>query len=333
MWLLLEKMKLILIASLISFFVTLIAIPKLIRYLKLINLEVKDMNKQDKPLIPLSGGIAVMAGIFIAIMFYMFIQTFIYENKNSLIYILAALITIVMITFIGFIDDLLIKKNKESSYGLKQWQKPLFTLVAAIPLMAVNAGSNIIKIPFMGRVEIALYYPLILVPIGIIGAANMVNLLGGFNGLEAGMGLVYTGMLSLYAYINNKPIGLLFSLITFSALIAFYIYNKYPAKIFPGDSLTYLLGATLACIAILGDMERAALICSIPFFIELILKARSKFKAETYGYYKEGKIHSQYTKIYSIPHIFTRIGKFTEKQITYFLILIELIFANLIWFV
>jgi UDP-N-acetylglucosamine--dolichyl-phosphate N-acetylglucosaminephosphotransferase len=326
-------MKSILIAGLISFFVTLIAIPKLIRYLKRINLEVKDMNKKDFPLIPLSGGIAVMAGIFMAIMFYIFVQTFIYKNKNSLIYILAAMTTIVMITFIGFIDDLLIKKNKEASYGLKQWQKPFLTLIAAIPLMAVNAGSNIIKIPFFGRIDIGLYYSLILIPIGVVGAANMINLLAGFNGLEAGMGLIYTGMLSLYAYINNRPIGLFLSLIAFCALIPFFIYNKYPAKIFPGDSLTYLLGATLACVAILGDMERAVLICSIPFFIELILKVRSKFKAETYGYYKDGKIYSQYTKIYSIPHLFTRTGKFSEKQITYFLILIELIFANLIWFV
>jgi len=326
-------MKSILIAGLISFFVTLIAIPKLIRYLKRINLEVKDMNKKDFPLIPLSGGIAVMAGIFMAIMFYIFVQTFIYKNKNSLIYILAAMTTIVMITFIGFIDDLLIKKNKEASYGLKQWQKPFLTLIAAIPLMAVNAGSNIIKIPIFGRIDIGLYYSLILIPIGVVGAANMINLLAGFNGLEAGMGLIYTGMLSLYAYINNRPIGLFLSLIAFCALIPFFIYNKYPAKIFPGDSLTYLLGATLACVAILGDMERAVLICSIPFFIELILKVRSKFKAETYGYYKDGKIYSQYTKIYSIPHLFTRTGKFSEKQITYFLILIELIFANLIWFV
>ena len=183
-------MKSIIIASLISFFVTLIAIPKLIRYLKLINLEVKDQNKLNTPLVPLSGGIAVMAGIFMAIMFYIFVQTFIYKNKNSLIYILAAITTIIIITFIGFIDYLLLKKNRESSFGLRQWQKPILTLVAAIPLMVVNAGSNIIKIPFFGRIDIGIYYALILVPIGVVGAANMINLLAGFNGLEAGMGLV-----------------------------------------------------------------------------------------------------------------------------------------------
>ncbi|MCX6711435.1 MAG: hypothetical protein NT139_00140, partial [Candidatus Woesearchaeota archaeon] len=231
--------KLIIISSLISFFVTLIAIPRLIRYLKLIGLEVKDLNKQhNTQLVPLSGGIAVMAGLFMATMFFIFVQTFVYNNKNNLIQIIGGLLTIVMITFIGFVDDLLIKKNKESSYGLKQWQKPLLTLVAAIPLVAVYAGGAIIKIPLIGRLDLGLMYILILIPIGIVGAANMVNLLGGFNGVETGMGIVYTGMLALYAYINNRPTGLLISLITFSALIAFYFYNKYPAKIFPGDSLT-----------------------------------------------------------------------------------------------
>jgi len=325
----------IIISSLISFFVTLIAIPKLIKYLKKINLEVKDQNKQNKPLVPSSGGIAVMAGIFMAIMF--FIAVSFYNYKDSRIHVLGGILTIVMITFIGFVDDLIIKKNKESSYGLKQWQKPLLTLVAAIPLITVYSGGTIVKIPiigsFIGRTDFGIIYILVLIPIGIVGAANMINLLAGFNGLEAGMGIIYTGMLSLYAYINNSPMGLLFSLITFSALIAFCIYNKYPAKIFPGDSLTYLLGASLACIAILGNMEKPALICSIPFFIEFILKARSKFKAQSYGYYKDNKIHSQYRKIYSVTHILTRTGKFTEKQITYILILFELMVSILIFII
>jgi len=320
------------LAAIISFLVTYMATNWLIRYLRRIGMVVKDMNKKNTHLVPISGGLSVMAGIFIGLMFYIFFQTFYFNYTKTLIYLLAGLISVVMITFVGFVDDIIIKKNKESSSGLKQWQKPLLTLSAAVPLMVVNAGVTTMAFPFLGRVDLGLIYPLLFIPIGVVGAANMVNMLAGFNGIEVGMGIVYLGMLGLYSYVNNREVAALIALITLFALIAFYLYNKYPAKILPGDSLTYLLGGTIAVIAILGNIEKAAVVASIPFFIEFVLKARSKFKAKSYGYYHNGKIKSYYkNKIYSILHLFTRTGKFTEKQIFWFMIIIELFFSSLIW--
>ncbi|MEK6834708.1 MAG: glycosyltransferase 4 family protein [Nanoarchaeota archaeon] len=320
------------LAAILAFFVTYIATNWLIRYLKRINLVVKDMNKKNTPLIPISGGLAVMSGIFIGLMFYIFFQTFYFKYTETLLYIFAGLTSIIMITFIGFLDDLIIKKSKESSVGLKQWQKPLLTLSAAVPLMVVNAGVTTLWLPIFGRIDLGLIYPLIFIPIGVVGAANMINMLAGFNGLEVGMGIIYIGMLGLYSFINGREVAAVIALITLLALIAFYFYNKYPAKILPGDSLTYLLGGVIAVIAILGNIEKAAVVASIPFFIEFFLKARSKFKAKSYGYYKDGKIKSYHNhKIYSIPHLLTRTGKYTEKQVFWFMMIVELIFSSLIW--
>jgi UDP-N-acetylglucosamine--dolichyl-phosphate N-acetylglucosaminephosphotransferase len=320
-----------LISAIVAFLTVLLLTPWLIRYLRKIGLTVKDQNKKNKPLVPISGGMAIMAGLFTGTMTYMFFQTFYFNYNEPTIYLFAGLTTIIMITLVGFVDDLLIKSKNESS-GLKQWQKPLLTLTAAIPLMVVNAGITTIWIPLIGRTDIGLIYPLILIPIGVIGAANMVNLLAGFNGLEAGMGIVYTGMLGLYSYFNGSDIATFIALLIFASLIAFYMFNKTPAKILAGDSLTYLLGGSIAVIAILGNIEKAALIVSIPFFIEFLLKARSKFKAKSYGYFHNGKIKSLHKReIYSLPHILTRTGKYTEKQITTFFIILELIFCSLIW--
>ncbi|MBU2639162.1 MAG: hypothetical protein KKG75_00465 [Nanoarchaeota archaeon] len=323
------------LCGLISFVVVWLAVPWLIRYLKRLGMVVKDMHKQDKPLIPVSGGLGVMAGIFIGLMCFIFFRTFFVGVSSHelplFIDLFAAITSILMVCFVGFIDDSIIKKNHDTSSGLKQWQKPLLTLVAAVPLMVVKAGTTIMLFPFLGRIDVGLLYPLLFVPIGVVGAANMVNLLGGFNGMEAGMGIIYTGMLGLYAYVNGSYIASVIAFITFCSLIAFYYYNKVPAQILAGDSLTYLLGAVIACIAILGDIERAALISSIPFVFEFFLKARGKFKKQSYGYYEDGKVHSLYDKIYSIPHFFTRTGKFTEKQVVYFMIIIQLIFSSLIW--
>jgi len=321
------------ISAFISFFIVILVTPWLIRYLRKIKLIVKDMNKKNKPLVPISGGLAVMAGIFIGLMTYIFFQTFYFKNTSFITPIFAGLTTIIMITFVGFLDDIIINKSNTGSSGLKQWQKPLLTLSAAVPLMVINAGTTTMALPFLGRLDVGLIYPLLFIPIGVIGAANMVNMLAGFNGLETGMGIIYTGMLGLYAFVNERETAALFALIIFAALIAFNYYNKFPAKILPGDSLTYLLGGSLAVIAIIGNIEKAAIIISIPFFIEFVLKARSKFKADSFGYYKNGKIFCKYKENYSILHLITRTGKFTEKQVVNIMLLIELFFSGLIWVV
>ena len=322
-----------LIAALTSFLAVFYLVPWMIRYLRKINLVVKDQNKENKPLIPLSGGLAVIAGVFISTMIYVFIRTFYFKDSGSLLLIFAALTSLLVVTFVGFFDDLLIRKDKETSSGLKQWQKPILTLIAAIPLIVINAGNNIIGIPFYHLVDVGLIYPLILIPIAVVFSANMVNLLAGMNGLESGMGIIYMGMLGLYAYVNESYVASFIALAIFAALVAFYFYNKFPAKIFPGDSLTYLLGGSIAVIGIIGDIEKAAIVVSIPFIIEFLLKFRSKFKAQSYGYYLNGKVKSDYKKIYSLLHLFTRSGKYTEKQIVYMMIFLELIISSFIWLI
>ena len=111
------------------------------------------------------------------------------------------------------------------------------------------------------------------------------------------------------------------------------MFNFYPAKIFPGDSLTYLLGGVLVSMAVLGNMEVVALIVSIPFFFELILKLRGRLKKQSYGTVENGKLKCLYDKIYSIPHIFTLTGKYTEKKVVLFVYLIEILFCGLIWII
>ena len=327
--------SIIIVSAVVSFIVTFLLLPYVIKYLRKINIIVRDVHKRPVNHIPISGGLAVMVGLFLGLMCYIFLETFIYQTNGSLVFLLAAMSSILIITLVGFVDDLLVRFNKKQNMyiGLKQWQKPFLVIPAAVPFMAVNSGITQVYIPFIGTTDLGLLYPLIIIPIAVIGAANMVNLLAGLNGLESGLGIVYTGMLGAFAYVHGSMLAAAIAFITFGALVAFFIFNKVPAKILPGDSLTYLLGAVLASVAILGNMEKAALIISIPFFIEFFLKLRGKFKKQTIGYIKDGKIHSQYKEIYSMPHIFMRTGKFTEKQITLLIIFIELIFASLIWIV
>jgi UDP-N-acetylglucosamine--dolichyl-phosphate N-acetylglucosaminephosphotransferase len=198
--------------------------------------------------------------------------------------------------------------------------------------MVVNAGETMMSIPFMGTVDFGIFYPLLLIPIGFVVVSNIVNLLGGFNGSESGMGMVYLLGLGIFAFLNNS-IGAAIFLTSFAAVAGFIKYNWYPAKFLPGDSLTYLLGAIVASGVIVGDMERVGMIVMIPFILEFFLKLKSRFKASCLGKLREdGKLNPPYgKKIYSLTHIIMNIRPFTEKQVTIILILIEIVFTVFIF--
>ncbi len=145
-------------------------------------------------------------------------------------------------------------------------------------------------------------------PIGIVGAANAFNMIAGFNGLEAGMGVILLFSMGTAAYLLGKPwVGVLALLMT-AALLAFLVYNKYPAKVFPGDTLTYSVGAFIACIAILGNMERLAILLYALYYLDFALSLRGRFKVEAFGVVDEkGCLKEPRQKLYHLTHLAMRV--------------------------
>lgn len=323
----------IIISSIVAFLTTLIITPAIIRFFSQIGIVGIDQHKKEKPILPSSGGICVALGILSGLLSFIGLETFVVGNSSRTVTSLLAIISSVLIvTLIGLFDDLNItsrkvkvKGIKEIRIGLSQWMKPLLTLPAAIPLMVISAGSSQIVLPIIGLIDVGILYPLLFIPVGIVGASNAVNLLGGFNGLEAGMGIIYMIGLGTFAVLTNNQVAILF-IVSAAALLAFIKFNWYPAKILPGDSLTYLLGSLLAAGIITGNMERLGIIFMAPFFIEFILKLRSGLKASSLGTLrKDGTIENMYGKsVYSITHVVINYMKVNERQITMIFIFAEI---------
>ncbi|MBI4010623.1 MAG: hypothetical protein HY361_05610 [Candidatus Aenigmarchaeota archaeon] len=314
--------------------------PQLIRFLYASGVVGLDLNKPRKPMLPSSGGIGVAAGVLAGLLVYIGIQTFVYRQTTLNLVAVTASILIAM--FVGFFDDLNVKSRKVKTnegydirVGFPRWVKPLLTLPAAVPLMAISAGVTTMSFPFLGDVNFGIFYPLLIVPIGIVGASNMINMLGGYNGLEAGMGLIYMLSLGLYALAFVNVLSSVLFFIGAISLLAFLRYNWYPAKILPGDSLTYLLGSLIAAGVIIGNMEKIGLIVMTPFIVQGILKFYSKNRLGQYAsdlgiVEKDGTIKSRYGKsIFSLTHIVMKLGKFREWQIVIIMILVQIIFGAL----
>ncbi|RDD52559.1 glycosyl transferase family 4, partial [Nanoarchaeota archaeon NZ13-N] len=200
------------------------------------------------------------------------------------------------------------------------------------PLMVTSSGVSVINIPFIGPIDVGMLYPLVLVPIGIIGASNAFNMIAGYNGLEASMGLILFTSLAIKSYLSGLYYISYTSLITVSSILAFFIFNKYPARVFPGNSFTYGIGALYGSLIILGNMEKFGVITYTLYFIELILFLRGLkdgIYKENFGIPDEKNcLKEPYEKIYSMTHLAIKINKkifgcATERKVVITLSLLQ----------
>ncbi len=314
----------LLLTVFVSFFVTFLAIPIWIKKSKEIGLAWQDMNKPgQKKGVAGSGGIVPVLGAIIGIFLYLAIQTFIFKNLGGVqIYIFAIISSMILVAGVGLIDDLFgwVKG------GMSTKSKVILILLAAVPLMVINAGeSNILGI------ELGILFPLIIIPLGILGSTVAFNMIAGFNGLEAGQGILLVGSLSIVAFLTGNPWLSVLGACFVASLFAFYVFNMNPAKVFPGDVLTFSTGLLIACIAILGNIEKIAIFFFIPYFLEVILKLRGKIELKQKGFAhnfgvpnEDGSLELRYKKIYSVTHLSLAIlkklkpsGKAYEQEVVW----------------
>src|SRR3989338_237632 len=301
----------------LAFLATHFMLPKIIPRLLQLGLSGKDMNKASEPVVAEMGGIAVFFGFVSAIMLALAFHSYWgwFEGLN-LTALLAASSTIVIIGFIGLVDDLLGWKS-----GIKQWQKTLLPLVAALPLMVLpeSIGLTKIVVPFMGEVQLGILYSLAMVPIAVTGASNAVNMLAGFNGLEACIGSIIAATFIAIALFKEDPSRTLEVVLLMAALLgsllAFLRFNWFPAKVFPGDSLTLMMGAALAAAAIVGNIEKIGLGLFALYFVELLFKAKHRFKSECFGLPQEDGTLQADPRGGSLTHFIMRLGRVTSCQV------------------
>jgi len=310
----------ILLVLIISFATTYLFTPKVISIMRSQGFKSKDMNKYSHPLVAELGGVPIFFGFVFGSILAIFLSTYFGLKINLLIFI-AGMLTIVLVAFIGTIDDIIGWKK-----GIRQWQHALFPVIAALPLMAVRVNNPPITLPFIGLlptefilpfgvISFGIIYSLIFVPIGVTGASNATNMLAGLNGLEAGLSALILAALSVLAILNGKVEAAIFAFAMIGALLAFLKYNWFPAKIFGGDGLTLMAGASIAVVSILGDMEKIGIALMILFFIELYLKAKTKFQGESFGKPAKNGLLFAPEKKNSLTHYFMALRPGTEKQV------------------
>lgn len=191
-----------------------------------------DINKIDKPIVAESCGAALMIPFWALII----VTTFFY-GLNWKVFAVGAAVTI--FTLIGFMDD---SKHKFLSKAVG-WK------VRAIPVALV---SLVLAYVFFEPTSILEYGGVLLLAGFFAGLASFSNTFEGLNGWTVGSSFIITLFIAFVAYQTDIGIGFLFMGLA-SMILGLLVFNKYPAKAFPGDSGTLLIGSSIAGFSLFSE--------------------------------------------------------------------------------
>lgn len=207
------------------------------------------------------------------------------------------LVVVICTTFImavlGFVDDYL-KVRKKHNKGVSGWLKLLIQFLVAFSIFYIYKEE---------RSNILYFFWFFFI---IAGASNSYNLTDGLDGLLGSISLVsFIGFLVLFQQAGNHELSA-FSMIFFGALVGFLFFNKYPAKVFMGDTGSLAIGGAIGSLAIASRIEHVLIFFA---FIPIIEALSVILQVASYQYSKRCLgVDKRLFKMAPLHHHFELVG-------------------------
>jgi len=252
----------------ISFAVCAILCPLLIPFLRKLKFgqyirEEGPQSHQKKSGTPTMGGIVIVLSIALTSVIYM-------KDYPD---IMPVLFSTVGFGIIGFMDDY-IKVVMKRSMGLRAWQKLvgqiLVTAILCYYLLNFTDVGTSMLIPFSGGRYLDVSY--LYIPsffIVVLGTVNGSNFTDGLDGLESSVTVLIATFFSVVAIGIHSGISPITGAVA-GSLLAFLLYNVYPAKVFMGDTGSLALGGFVAATAYMLQMPLFILIVALVYLVEVL---------------------------------------------------------------
>lgn len=270
-------MNMALLALLVAFAVAALIGPVLISWLRY--LKFGQTIREDGPKRHLvKSGTPTMGGIIFLVPFVVVTLALAGGSAAALLFV----VTVLLFGLIGLVDDgIIIMLHR--SLGLTAKQKLVLQFIFAFGFLylaehMLGRGTELI-FPVVGwRWELGwFYYPLIAVYMVFI--VNAVNLTDGLDGLAGGITfLVLLGemLICLVAVLQPPLWGVDYQALGIAAaalaggVLGFLLYNRYPAKVFMGDTGSLALGAAVFALAVLTKTEVVFILLGLVYIAEAL---------------------------------------------------------------
>jgi UDP-N-acetylmuramyl pentapeptide phosphotransferase/UDP-N-acetylglucosamine-1-phosphate transferase len=190
---------------------------------------------------PRIGGIALFAGLLASVAIEIVFNLVNPSNNIGFAYFIIASAPVFLG---GIIED--VTKN----VGVAQ--RLLFSMVsAAIAIWLLGALINRTDIPHFDTLLLSAPIAIAFTVLGISGVCHAMNIIDGYHGLSAGYASIALVALIAVAFQVNDHLVIAIGVALLGSLLGFLRWNWPHGKIFMGDGGAYLLGFSLAELAIL----------------------------------------------------------------------------------
>lgn len=272
-------------ATLTALLISVIIAPWFIR--KVGQYQVKQYIRDDVPAshqnkagTPTMGGVFIIFSVLFSVLFWA-------DLSNP--FVLLLLFVALAFGLIGFLDDLLMIRRRNSK-GLSTRSKFLWEIVIALGvgvfLYLEPSYNTQLSLPFFKEVrpDLGLGY-IFLIAFILVGTSNAVNLTDGLDGLAIGPYLIAISTYLILSYLAGHVKIAEYLQIPFisnvgevtvvcgalvGASVGFLWFNTYPAQVFMGDVGALPLGALLGTVAILAKHEILLVLVGGIFVIETV---------------------------------------------------------------
>ena len=244
----------------------------------------KDSRRINKVPMPRLGGIAVIVGFIVSVVYLLLVMTI---EKNADLNmeeygkkLIGFVIGGIMVGIVCFIDDV---------RGVPAVIKLIIQILAALIVTQSGILIDSIKLPFL-NLEADKVFSVILTVGWIVGITNALNLIDGLDGLATGVSMISCLSLLIIFSLNGSPlISIILITALGGALVGFLPYNFNPARTFMGDTGSNFLGYCLAIISILGIAKTYTaivivaplIVLALPVFDTLFAIVRRVIKARS----------------------------------------------------
>lgn len=286
----------------IAFAITLILTPILGGALRERGIVGRDLHKEGSPSVPELVGVAILISFTSSIL-----GAYLYYRDGSL---LLTATVVLLVGLMGILDHYRPLSPREKVLGLG--------LVGLLYYIA--SPSNGYNLLF-----------LLLVPVLFMAVCNFTNMLAGLNGLEIGVGAIASAGVASAAYLSGSLPAFVIAASMAAALIAFLYYNVYPARVFPGDVGTLIIGAALFSAVYIGRLYLAGAIIFLPYAVDAGLKFISAGVMSRHGQkptlVRDGKLYPPPEGNLSLVRLLLRGRPMGEREVVILIWGIETVFV------
>lgn len=238
-------------------FVTTLALTPLARLIALRcdAVDYPDKRRVNREPVPRMGGIAVFAGLALAMAVEAIGVTYLGwpnvaqpPSMHVNYWMLALSFFVIFLT--GLVDD---------ARPLTPKQKLLGQMLAAIIAVAGGLVIGVVVNPLTeGPIVLGwLTYPITIVY--LVAYSNIINLIDGLDGLASGIACISSLTMFVISLMGAHPDAASLAIAIAGATLAFLQYNFHPASIFLGDCGALLLGFGLGTVSLLSVTRMASI--------------------------------------------------------------------------